>query len=74
MDKGMGIDKRDMARLFDRYYRIQNNQTRYISGFGIGLYLCAEIIKQHHGKTWVESETGVGSIFYFSLPEPSDKP
>jgi two-component system sensor histidine kinase VicK len=67
-DEGMGIKEHDMEKLFDRYYRIQTNHTRNISGFGIGLYLCAEIIKQHHGKIWVDSESGVGSTFHFSLP------
>lgn len=65
-DEGMGIDKRDMPRLFERYYRVNNNNN--ISGFGIGLYLSAEIIERHQGKIWAESEPGKGSTFYFSLP------
>jgi two-component system sensor histidine kinase VicK len=67
-DEGMGINEGDIPKLFDRYYRIQNNYTQHISGFGIGLYLCAQIIKLHNGNIWVESESGIGSIFYFSLP------
>jgi PAS domain S-box-containing protein len=67
-DEGMGIKAQDLPRVFDRYYRVETNHTRNISGFGIGLYLCAEIIKHHGGKIWVESESGVGSTFYFSLP------
>lgn len=65
-DYGMGIEKQDLERLFERYYRVENNHT--ISGFGIGLYLSAEIIDRHKGKIWVESELGKGSTFYFSLP------
>lgn len=65
-DYGMGIDKQDQDRLFERYYRVENNHT--ISGFGIGLYLSAEIIERHKGNIWVESELGKGSTFYFSLP------
>jgi len=67
-DEGMGINAEDLAKIFDRYYRVETNRTRHISGFGIGLYLSAEIIERHKGKVWAESETGKGSTFYFSLP------
>ncbi len=65
-DEGMGINPEDTEKLFERYYRVENNHT--ISGFGIGLYLSAEIIERHNGKIWVESELGKGSTFYFNLP------
>ncbi|MCX2573132.1 PAS domain S-box protein [Pedobacter sandarakinus] len=65
-DEGIGISMDDAKKLFERYYRVQSNHT--ISGFGIGLYLSAEIIERHNGKIWVESEGGQGSTFYFSLP------
>ncbi len=67
-DQGLGIKIQDQERLFDRYYRVQSNHTQNISGFGIGLYLSAEIIKRHGGKIGVESQIGVGSTFCFSLP------
>ena len=67
-DEGIGIDEQDIDKLFKRYYRVENKHTENITGFGIGLYLCAEIIKHHHGSIWVESELGKGSAFYFSLP------
>lgn len=67
-DNGMGIKTPDLARIFDRYYRVETNHTQHISGFGIGLYLSAEIILRHQGRIWAESESGVGSTFYFSLP------
>ncbi len=67
-DKGMGIKPHDLKKLFERYYRVEDNQTQYIAGFGIGLYLSDEIIKRHNGKMWAESEVGEGSTFYFSLP------
>jgi signal transduction histidine kinase len=65
-DEGMGIDAAEIPRLFERYYRVNNNNT--VSGFGIGLYLSAEIIERHQGKIWAESELSKGSTFYFSLP------
>lgn len=65
-DEGIGIQNIDIDKLFDRYYRVQSNHT--ISGFGIGLYLSAEIIKRHHGNIWVESTFEKGSTFYFELP------
>jgi PAS domain S-box-containing protein len=67
-DEGMGIKPADMEKVFDRYFRVETNHTRHISGFGIGLYLSAEIIQRHDGKIGVESESGIGSVFYFSLP------
>jgi len=67
-DEGIGVNDNDIEKLFDRYYRVENKLTKTISGFGIGLYLSAEIIQRHEGKIWVESIPGQGSIFYFSLP------
>jgi len=67
-DEGMGIRPEDKAQLFDRFYRVQTTHTQNISGFGIGLYLSAEIVRRHDGKIWVESEKGIGSVFSFSLP------
>ncbi len=67
-DEGMGINAGDIGKLFERYYRVENDDTQHISGFGIGLYLSSEIIQRHEGKIWVESEPGAGSTFFFSLP------
>lgn len=65
-DNGIGISSKDVDRLFERYYRVDTGS--HISGFGIGLYLSAEITARHDGEIWVESEPGNGSTFYFSLP------
>lgn len=67
-DEGIGINHNNKEKLFDRYYRVENTHTQHISGFGIGLYLSAEIINRHAGKIWVESEIGFGLTFYFNLP------
>jgi len=67
-DQGMGIKAQDLEKLFERFYRVNTQSTQNISGFGIGLYLSAEIIQRHNGKIWAESIPDKGSIFYFSIP------
>lgn len=67
-DEGKGIGKEDLPRLFERYYRVIETEMNHISGFGIGLYLCAEIVKLHGGDIWAESRPGGGSTFFFTLP------
>ncbi|SHE48172.1 PAS domain-containing protein [Pedobacter caeni] len=67
-DKGMGIKSADLSQIFDRYYRVEGSQMFSISGFGIGLYLCREIIQRHKGEISAKSDFGSGSIFTFSLP------
>jgi signal transduction histidine kinase len=65
-DFGIGIPESEHKKIFERFYRAKDNNT-VISGFGLGLYICAQIIKRHNGKIWVESK-GDGSTFYFKLP------
>jgi signal transduction histidine kinase len=67
-DEGPGIEASDKEHLFERYYRAESSKTRYISGFGIGLYLSAEIVERHQGQIGVDSEPGHGSTFWFTLP------
>lgn len=67
-DEGMGISQAELPNLFKRYYRANHPGSQHIAGFGIGLYLCCEIIKRHEGNIWAESELGKGSVFYFTLP------
>jgi PAS domain S-box-containing protein len=67
-DNGIGIAQKNLPKLFDRYYRVQGQQTLNVAGFGIGLYLSAEIVYRHQGRIWAESEVNVGSTFYFSVP------
>ncbi|WP_316841782.1 ATP-binding protein [Pedobacter gandavensis] len=70
-DEGMGIKPQSLGKLFERFFRVETKHTQNISGFGIGLYLCSEILEHHGGKIWVESEIGIGSTFHFSLPIPN---
>ncbi|MFD2598712.1 ATP-binding protein [Sphingobacterium corticis] len=71
-DEGVGVSERDQRYIFDRFYRAENSQVQLKSGFGIGLYICKEIIIRHGGEIGVSSELGRGSTFWFSLPLTSE--
>jgi signal transduction histidine kinase len=66
-DHGIGIPKDHQANIFSKFYRVEEAANRF-QGLGIGLYICAEIIRRHEGEYGVESEPGKGSAFYFSVP------
>ncbi|MDB5088197.1 MAG: hypothetical protein JWR09_2191 [Mucilaginibacter sp.] len=66
-DKGPGITTDKLTHLFDRYYRVETQGIQG-SGLGLGLYICAEIIKKHNGQIGINSELGKGSTFWFTLP------
>lgn len=68
-DFGMGIDTHIKDKVFEQFYRVTGESApNTYPGIGLGLFISAQIIKREHGKIWVESEEGKGSIFYFSLP------
>ncbi|MES2827928.1 MAG: ATP-binding protein [Bacteroidota bacterium] len=67
-DSGPGILEKDQLHLFDRYYRVVEAETSRKSGLGLGLYICAEIIKRHGGEIGVDSTEGSGASFWFTLP------
>lgn len=66
-DYGLGIASEDQKKIFERFYRVSDIKQK-IAGMGIGLYICQEIIKQHHGELWVDSKVVQGSTFSFILP------
>jgi signal transduction histidine kinase len=67
-DHGIGIPTQDHARIFGRFLRIENAKQRGISGTGLGLYLCRELVGRHGGNIWFDSQEGSGSTFFLTLP------
>ena len=70
-DTGPGIAADKVPFLFDRYFRAEQASKVY-SGLGLGLYICAEIVKRHQGSIGVDTTPGVGSTFWFTLPLDAD--
>ncbi|MCC6444544.1 MAG: PAS domain-containing protein [Armatimonadetes bacterium] len=74
IDQGMGIPKEQLGKVFERFHRVDNTDTRKVGGTGIGLYLVKHLVEAHGGRIWVESEVGKGSNFTFVLPpEPPEE-
>lgn len=67
-DEGIGIPADLQELIFEKFYRVDNTDSRRIGGTGLGLALVSEIIKQHSGRVWVESEPEKGSTFFVALP------
>ncbi|MBD1392572.1 sensor histidine kinase [Mucilaginibacter glaciei] len=67
-DDGPGIAAERIPHLFERYYRASHAGTHH-SGLGLGLYISSEIVKRHEGQIGVNTELGVGSTFWFTLPQ-----
>lgn len=67
-DDGIGIPASDLPHVFDKFFRVQSEETRSIKGTGLGLAITRSIVEAHHGRIWVESQPGQGSTFTFSLP------
>lgn len=67
-DQGLGIPKKDLGHIFDRFFRVDKARSRAQGGTGLGLAISKEIIERFGGKIWVESSEGKGSTFSISLP------
>ena len=67
-DQGLGIPRKDLNKIFDRFYRVDKARSRKQGGTGLGLAISKEIVEAHKGKIWADSTEGKGSTFYISLP------
>ena len=67
-DSGIGIPPEDISHLFQKFYRVDNTDTREIGGTGLGLYLCRRLVESMNGRIWVESTYKQGSTFFVSIP------
>ncbi|PIZ00123.1 hypothetical protein COY62_04225 [bacterium (Candidatus Howlettbacteria) CG_4_10_14_0_8_um_filter_40_9] len=66
-DEGFGMSKSEREHLFEKFYRIRTDETKEISGTGLGLFIVKALIKKMNGDIWVDSEKGKGTTFSFSL-------
>ena len=71
MDHGPGIPKESLPLIFERFYRVRGEKT--VTGTGLGLYICKQIIQAHRGKIWAESTPGHGTTFLIELPVNSSR-
>ncbi len=67
-DSGIGIDKFDLPRIFERFYKSDRARTQGEGGTGLGLAIARHIVQAHNGRIWAKSKVGKGSTFYFTLP------
>jgi two-component system phosphate regulon sensor histidine kinase PhoR len=68
VDEGTGILSSDLPHIFERFRQLDSSSTREQGGTGVGLYLCAQLVRVHGGRLWVDSIWGKGSTFSFSIP------
>ena len=67
-DPGIGVPRGDLARIFERFYKVDRARVRGRGGTGLGLSIARHVVESHGGRIWVESEEGSGSTFIFTVP------
>jgi signal transduction histidine kinase len=67
-DTGIGIPPADLPRLFEKFYRGTQRESRQEKGSGLGLAIVRSIVEKHGGRVWVESQLGRGSSFFIQIP------
>lgn len=71
-DQGIGIAPEHVPLIWERFYRVDNTNTRRIGGTGLGLSITRSLVELHGGRIWLESAVGRGSVFFFTLPVAGD--
>ena len=67
-DPGIGVPRGDLARIFERFYKVDRARVRGRGGTGLGLSIARHVVESHGGRIWVESDEGSGSTFIFTVP------
>jgi two-component system phosphate regulon sensor histidine kinase PhoR len=67
-DPGIGVPAADLARIFERFYKVDRARVRGRGGTGLGLSIARHVVESHGGRIWAESEEGEGSTFIFTIP------
>ena len=70
-DSGIGMHKKDLERVFERFYRVDKERSRDLGGTGLGLAIVKNLVQVQHGAVWAESQPNKGSIFHVVLPNSS---
>lgn len=73
LDEGVGISPEHLEKIFQKFYRADTASSRFVHGYGLGLYITKKLLEMQGGRIWVESEVGRGSRFSFSLPKAKIK-
>ena len=72
-DHGIGIERKDLNHVFDKFAQIENSLSRKVGGSGLGLPIARQLMEAHNGAIWCDSEINKGSRFYFVIPIANDK-
>ncbi len=67
-DRGPGVPERELARIFERYYRVDGSDSQAAYGYGLGLYVCRRLVEAQGGRIWAENHPDGGAVFSFALP------